>query len=60
MTTNNNKGIEGWTRNYRDDKGIWEDTCPHGIGHEEGVHGCEGCCKGLYYTPPQKLLCKAL
>jgi len=37
-----------WERNYRSDKGIWEDTCPHGIGHDKGVHGCDGCCKGLY------------
>lgn len=37
-----------WQRHYRDDKGIWEDICPHGIGHENGVHGCDGCCKGLY------------
>ena len=19
--------------------------CPHGIGHHQGVHGCDGCCK---------------
>ena len=34
-----------WERHYRNDKGIWEDICPHGIGHEEGVHGCDGCCE---------------
>jgi len=37
-----------WTRHYRNDKGVWEDTCIHGIGHEQGVHGCDGCCAGLY------------
>ena len=21
-----------------------EYACPHGIGHGEGVHGCDGCC----------------
>jgi len=21
-----------------------EYLCPHGIGHENGVHGCDGCC----------------
>lgn len=22
-----------------------EFACPHGIGHSEGVHGCDWCCK---------------
>ncbi len=35
---------KGWTRHYRDDKKVWEDICPHGIGHEMGIHGCDGCC----------------
>jgi hypothetical protein len=21
-----------------------EFECPHGVGHSQGVHGCEGCC----------------
>ena len=21
-----------------------EELCPHGIGHDDGVHGCDGCC----------------
>ena len=37
-----------WVRHYRDDKGIWEDICPHGIGHDRGIHGCDGCCTDLY------------
>lgn len=37
---------EGWTREYRSDKGTLEDVCPHGIGHH-GVHGCDGCCKAF-------------
>jgi hypothetical protein len=24
-----------------------EILCPHGIGHEPGVHGCDGCCEQL-------------
>jgi hypothetical protein len=41
--------LKGWERYYRSDKGIWEDTCPHGVGHEDGVHGCDGCCQELPY-----------
>ena len=37
----------GWTRHYRDDIGIWEDICPHGIGHSSGIHGCDSCCLNL-------------
>jgi hypothetical protein len=45
---------------WRDDRGIMERTCPHGVGHPDpddlafqeechphraaGVHGCDGCC----------------
>ncbi len=41
---------KSWTRQHRIDKDIWEDICPHGVGHENGVHGCDGCCTkmGLY------------
>jgi len=35
---------KGWKRHYRDDRDIWENICPHGIGHCDGVHGCDGCC----------------
>jgi hypothetical protein len=24
-----------------------EITCPHGVGHEQGIHGCDGCCEKL-------------
>lgn len=41
-------GARQWERHYRDDKGVWEDICPHGVGHENGIHGCDGCCKDLY------------
>jgi hypothetical protein len=47
---------------WRDDKGIMERICSHGIGHPdpddvkllgingwtEGVHGCDGCCGGEF------------
>lgn len=22
-----------------------EYACPHGVGHGEGIHGCDGCCR---------------
>lgn len=25
-----------------------EDICPHGVGHCNDIHGCDGCCEGLY------------
>lgn len=43
-------------QHWRDDRGIMERICPHGVGHpdpddfrvrtvkHEGVHGCDGCC----------------
>lgn len=46
-----------WTLNWRNDRGIFERICPHGIGHpdpdstrpdDDAVHGCDGCCQ----TPP--------
>jgi hypothetical protein len=41
-----------WPQHYRDDIGITERICPHGIGHPDPddiyaqghVHGCDGCC----------------
>ena len=47
MTKNKNH-LKEWTRHYRDDKGVWEDVCIHGVGHEKGKHGCDGCCQELY------------
>jgi hypothetical protein len=53
-----------WTLYWRDDRGIFERICPHGVGHpdpdqfeyweniraeHESVHGCDGCC-----VPPPK------
>lgn len=52
--------MRGWELVWREDRGIFERLCPHGIGHPdpdqfpywdalgaeaEGVHGCDLCCK---------------
>lgn len=43
--------MRGWPLNWRDDWGIMERICPHGIGHPDpddigdGVHSCDGCCR---------------
>ena len=52
--------MRGFRLLWRNDRGIFERICPHGIGHPdpdqfaywrdndmeyEGVHGCDGCCK---------------
>jgi hypothetical protein len=49
--------MRAWAQNWRDDRGVMERICPHGIGHPdpddpafqkneyEGVHGCDGCCR---------------
>jgi len=52
--------MRDWPQHYRNDRGITERICPHGIGHPDpddrccrtpygGVHGCDGCC-----TPPEE------
>lgn len=53
--------MRGWRPVWRNDKGIFERLCPHGIGHPDpdcvtwlakigrldlALHGCEGCCSG--------------
>lgn len=44
---------EGWSVHKRTDRGIIEHICPHGVGHpcmsstNDGIHGCDGCCKQL-------------
>jgi hypothetical protein len=53
--------MRSWPLHYREDRGITERICPHGIGHPdpddinaqgiESVHGCDGCCE-----PPAKNL----
>ncbi len=51
--------MSGWYLSWRDDRGIFERICEHGVGHPDpdqfdywrrtdqewqGVHGCDGCC----------------
>lgn len=51
--------MSDWQLHWRNDRGIFERICPHGIGHPEPsqypywdathqghqkVHGCDGCC----------------
>lgn len=51
--------MRDWRLHWRDDRGIFERICSHGIGHPDpdqqefwnrtdqswqGVHGCDGCC----------------
>ena len=52
--------MRDWPQVWRDDTGVMERTCPHGIGHPDpdhmayvlsvnpesvdGIHGCDGCC----------------
>lgn len=42
-----------WVQHWREDRGIMERICKHGIGHpdpdeisDDTVHGCDGCCWG--------------
>lgn len=52
--------VEHWPYHWRDDKGVMERKCPHGIGHPDiddanyqnrnfrehlNIHGCDGCCR---------------
>lgn len=43
--------MRSWPQNFREDRGIMERLCPHGVGHPDPddpttdtVHGCDGCC----------------
>lgn len=44
--------MDDWHLHWRDDRGIFERICEHGIGHPapeqwgytDCVHGCDGCC----------------
>lgn len=57
--------MRGWSLLWRDDRGIFERICSHGVGHPDpdqraywrmtnqgfqGVHGCDGCC-----IPPEDI-----
>ncbi len=54
-----NHHMRDWKLNWREDKGVMERICPHGIGHPDpdcadyqesvgrgyiNIHGCDGCC----------------
>lgn len=47
--------MRAFPQHWRDDRGIMERICPHGVGHPdpdspfaplsvEWIHGCDGCC----------------
>ena len=50
--------LAGAKTHWREDRGIMERICEHGIGHpdpddvrvrndlDSGIHGCDGCCTG--------------
>lgn len=55
---------------WRDDRGLMERICPHGVGHPDpdglafhleagrdymGVHGCDGCCSAIHHAVEQML-----
>ncbi len=56
-----NHHMRYWRLHWRNDRGLFERICPHGIGHpdpdqfehwqqigrdSERLHGCDGCCRG--------------
>lgn len=57
--------MKDWPTHWRDDRGMMERICEHGVGHpdpddlafkrrmgmgdSEGIHGCCGCCSGKSY-----------
>lgn len=56
-----NHSMRSFPQQWRDDRGIMERICPHGIGHPDpdqvlrtpydGVHGCDGCCAPSQLDP---------
>ena len=57
--TPSNHPLKDAPLNWREDRGILERVCPHGVGHpdydsaqylvsigrdDENIHGCDGCC----------------
>lgn len=39
---------EGWRIHERFfDRHVIEAICPHGVGHDWGTHGCDGCCANI-------------
>lgn len=55
--------MRSFTQHWRDDRGIMERICPHGVGHPDPdspwlpdsyqwVHGCDGCCASTKVINP--------
>lgn len=44
------KFARGWTKRFRPDKQTFESVCPHGVGHNADIHGCDGCCRILAFN----------
>lgn len=46
------KGWKLWEQHFRDihKSPFFEASCPHGVGHHKGVHGCDGCCRKILET----------
>lgn len=51
-----NHHMVNWPTHWRDDRGMMERICPHGVGHPDpddpkatingnDIHGCDGCCQ---------------
>lgn len=49
--------MRAFPQHFREDRGIMERICPHGVGHPDPdspwendsvlwIHGCDGCCAG--------------
>lgn len=64
---------EDWPFLWREDRGIMERICKHGIGHPDldaadrferlgqdwqNVHGCDGCCTGISYSLVERIKSK--
>ena len=57
-----NHHMREWKTHWRDDRGIMERLCEHGIGHPDpdeindptGIHGCDKCCAIKKDVAPKK------
>jgi len=65
--------MKKWPLNWRDDTGVMERICPHGVGHPDPddaahnirmgreyltIHGCDGCCRPKRRATPRKKVTK--
>jgi len=44
ITEENVRKVEKWPWPFQRMSDGPEYSCPHGVGHSSGVHGCDGCC----------------